>query len=370
MEKTFLKHKIVVGMSGGVDSSVAAVLLKEEGYDVIGVHMKYWSEKDEFELCDTGIVNNDPSKANACCSIDSLEDARRVCAKLEIPLYVVDLKGEFKKKIVDTYIEDLKIGLTPNACVICNRDVKFGLLMDYAESIGAEYVATGHYAQIYNDEKIDRYVLKKAVDENKDQSYFLSLLSQKQLSKIKLPLGTLTKDKVREIASQYGLVNSKRRDSQDLCFIANDYKTFVQKYAPSKSGDIILKESGKKIGTHDGLSLYTIGQRKGLSTIINKPLYVSFKDYGNNVLVVDYNAVNDNTKVILKDFNWIKIPNKNTKLNFVGRYQGIGRVVDSITHDGYDVVVGFNDSGVKFSAGQIGALYEGDILIGAGKIID
>ena len=363
-------------MSGGVDSSVAAILLKKQGYQVIGVHMKYWSEKDEVDICDNGIVNNDPSRANACCSLDSLEDARRVCAKLDIPLYVVDFKEKFKERIVNLFIEELKSGFTPNACVVCNRDVKFGLLLDYALSIGAEFVATGHYAQIFQtiNKELIHYGIKNAIDEKKDQSYFLSLLSQEQLSHIILPLGSLTKDKVREIALENGLVNSKRRDSQDLCFVSKDYKSFVQKYANPKPGNIILK-TGEIIGQHEGLVFYTLGQRKGLNTKINTPLYVYDKDFEHNDLIVDIAFEKDTSSIILKDFNSLNNQNNESyenldQLDFVGRYQGSRIQIKSIEISSDNRLnIRFFENQTKFANGQYGAIYRKDILMGAGKII-
>ena len=372
MDKAFSKKpKLVVGMSGGVDSSVAAVLLKEQGYAVIGVHMKYWSEKDEFDICENGIVNNDPSRANACCSLDSLEDARRVCAKLDIPLYVVDFKDEFKKRIVDVFLEELNAGFTPNTCVVCNRDVKFGLLLDYALSIGADGVGTGHYASVFYDETTSRYGLKKAIDERKDQSYFLSLLSQDQLSKIHLPLGEMTKDEVRAIAEKNGLVNSRRRDSQDLCFVAADYKSFVKKYTTMKPGDITLR-SGEKIGTHEGLHLYTTGQRKGVATKINEPLYVYFKDFETNKLVVDYSPPSSANEILLRDFNWVSSSNfaKNNSWDFVGRYQGVRNPIKDFNQEKHELRIEFSESKGSFASGQYGVIYSGDVLIGAGKIVN
>ena len=367
-------------MSGGVDSSVAAVLLQQQGYEVIGVHMKYWSEKDEITSCDTGIVNNDPSRANACCSLDSLEDARRVCAKLDIPLYVVDFKEKFKEKIVDLFIQELNSGFTPNACVVCNREVKFGLLLDYALSIGADMVATGHYAQIFHDEKTNRFGIKKAVDETKDQSYFLALLSQFQLSHILLPLGGMTKSEVRAIAAENGLVNSKRRDSQDLCFIGHDFKSFVGKYTDPIPGNIVLKD-GAIIGKHDGLVFFTLGQRKGIATSVNEPLYVYSKNFETNDLIVDYSRPSNMQEVILKDFNWLSLDQMeittepslqkewNSNIDFVGRYQGARNNISEINNQENGLKISFSEPKNTFATGQYGAIYQGDILLGAGKII-
>ena len=371
MKPKINNNKVVLGMSGGVDSSVAAVLLKEQGYQVIGVHMKYWSEKDEVNICDNGIVNNDPSRANACCSLDSLEDARRVCAKLDIPLYVVDFKDKFKQKIVDLFISELKSGFTPNACVACNRDIKFGLLLDYALSIGADKVATGHYAQVFYDNNYSRYGIKRAADLHKDQSYFLALLSQRQLSKIILPLGGLRKEVVREIAQQNELINAKRRDSQDLCFISNDYKSFVKKYADPKIGAIIFRPSGEVIGSHEGLVFYTLGQRKGINSKFNIPLYVYDKDFNKNELIVDTVINTDNMGIVLKGFNNLSIENFIflPNLDFVGRYQGESIRIDNLNFDSENLNIAFSNNNKKFANGQYGAIYQNDVLLGAGKIV-
>ena len=375
MSNNSVKHKrIIVGMSGGVDSSVAAVLLKKQGYEVIGVHMKYWSEKDEVSICDNGIVNNDPSKANACCSLDSLEDARRVCAKLNIPLYVVDFKEKFKEKIVDLFIEELNLGFTPNACVICNREIKFGLLLDYALSIGADGVATGHYAQIFLDPNSNRYGIKKAIDINKDQSYFLALLSQFQLEHILLPLGNLTKDQVRAIAVENELVNSKRRDSQDLCFIAKDFKTFAGKYTNPIAGAIRLKSNQQVIGQHLGLVFYTLGQRKGIETNLNIPLYVHSKDFETNDLIVDTVPAVSSNSITLHNFNYLSfatLDKSKTDIDFVGRYQGARNKILNIINDDISYLqINFEGTINSFASGQFGAIYKDDILLGAGKIIN
>jgi tRNA-specific 2-thiouridylase len=297
-----------------------------------------------------------------------LEDARRVCAKLQMPLYVVDFKDEFKKRIVDVFIDELKSGFTPNACVVCNRDVKFGLLMDYAVSIGVDYVATGHYAQIFYDNDSARFGIKKAVDDTKDQSYFLALLSQDQLKRVLLPLGGLTKDYVRQIARDHGLVNSKRRDSQDLCFVASDYRSFVKKYTEQKSGNIVLR-NGEIIGKHEGLIFYTVGQRKGVETKLNVPLFVYEKDFDNNDLIVDFTTRVDKDIIKLKEFNFLSESYfVGDGYVFVGRYQGTGLPIKNIENKDSAVSVRLNESGPAFSGGQFGAIYRGTTLIGAGKI--
>lgn len=362
------QKKVIIGMSGGVDSSVAAYLLKSQGYDVIGVHMKYWNEQDDIDINEQGIVSHISGRSNKCCSLESVEDARQVAMKIGIPIYVVDFKTEFKKRIVDYYIEQFEMGNTPNPCVICNRDVKFGLLMDYATKLGVDYVSTGHYARV---SKVDDYYhLLKAVDETKDQSYFLCLLSQTQLSKIILPLGDMSKDNVRKIATDQGLITARKHDSQDLCFVHEDYRSFLKKYLNNiKKGPITLSD-GRVIGEHKGLPLYTLGQRKGVETKLNVPLYVLSKNLESNTLVVgnvdDYNS----NEILIRNFNKIGFSTYQNDTDGVAlRYQGkISPIMQMTNINNNDVQLKLTVSTTGATPGQFAVIYNKDRCIGGGII--
>ena len=250
--------KVLLGMSGGVDSSVAAVLLQEQGYEVIGATMKLWeSECAEVE--------------GGCCSLSSTYDAKRVCDKLGIPHYTLNFKKEFEKNVIDDFIENYRMGRTPNPCIECNKFMKFDLFYKKAQELGCEYIATGHYAKTEYSEKYDTYVLKKSEAERKDQSYVLYNIPREIIGKVLFPLGGFkSKDEIRKIAEEHGLLVAHKPDSQEICFIPdNDYGSFLEKRLAGsndkmlKSGDITDK-SGKVLGKHKGLIHYTVGQRKGL----------------------------------------------------------------------------------------------------------
>lgn len=269
MKKINQKKKVLVAMSGGVDSSVAAKLLLDQGYDVIGFFLYFW--KDSDNSCDT---------ENKCCSPQALADARRVCDKIGIPLYTLDFKNEFKKEIVDDFLNEYGAGRTPNPCVRCNRFVKLGLLIEKARLLGFDYIASGHYARIIKNH------IAKAVDVKKDQSYFLYSLTPEQIQKLIFPLGELTKDQVRGLAKKYDLPTASKSDSQEVCFIAkNDLSGFLNRNLKLKTGDI-LDEKNKVLGKHKGLPLYTIGQRKGVDIGGVGPFYVTKKDFQKNILHV------------------------------------------------------------------------------------
>ena len=241
------KKTVVVGMSGGVDSSVAAALLKEQGYNVIGLFMNNWEEKDD----------------NGCCtSITDYEDVKRVCTKLGIPYYSVNFSQEYMDRVFSYFLQEYNSGRTPNPDVLCNREIKFGPFKEFAKTLGADYIATGHYAKA---EVVDgRVHLLKAKDLNKDQTYFLNQLSQEQLSNVLFPLGDLIKPDVRKIAEKYGLVTYDKKDSTGICFIGEKrFRQFLQNYLPAKKGKI-MDLDGNVVGEHDGVMFYTLGQRRGL----------------------------------------------------------------------------------------------------------
>jgi tRNA-specific 2-thiouridylase len=328
------KPLVVVAMSGGVDSSLAAFLLKEKGYEVIGITLKLWDYSE---------VGGDLYKDGRCCSLEAMNDARNVCQKLGIPHYVLDFKEKFKEKVINNFVEEYKKGRTPNPCIVCNTEIKWKLLWDKAKELGAEYLATGHYARIkylevdksfttptaglapHREEK--RFLLLKGVDSRKDQSYALWRLSQENLSKTIFPLGELTKKEVRELAKKYNLKTAFKEESQEICFVPdNDYQRFLKEWTSIRDKDSqeeinqihpgpIYDLNKKKIGEHKGIPFYTIGQRRGLKIALGKPLYVVKIDPDENAIYVGENKDLLKTTFIVSNLNWISIPELKDKLN-------------------------------------------------------
>lgn len=256
------RKRVIVGMSGGVDSSVTAALLKERGYDVIGVTLQ--------------LLQKEAEHLGGCCNITSVNDARRVAARLDIPHYTINLREPFKKNVIDHFVESYVTGMTPNPCVECNRYIKFGEMQKIAKDLGASHVATGHYVKVQKDRN-GNLRLYKGIDCNKDQSYFLYMLTQEELKTIMFPLGRYSKPKVREMAHKYQLVNADKADSQEICFVTkDDYKAFVENQVENselKTGNIVTSD-GSILGQHNGIHRFTIGQRKGLGISSAAPLYV------------------------------------------------------------------------------------------------
>lgn len=272
------KIRVVCAMSGGVDSAVSAAILVKEGFEVVGVFMKFWADKP---------VNNVCLPQNRCCSEESETRARKTALRLGIPFYVLDVRDEFKKLVVDRFIADVKMGLTPNPCVVCNQEIKFGLLINKALAMGAEFVATGHYAQIRKTRN-GIYHLLKGRDKAKDQSYFLWRLDQKQLGRVIFPVGCFEKSEVRELAKKWKLPGAFAPESQEVCFANGDINKFIEKYCGAKPGDIV-DGAGGIIGRHNGLWFYTIGQRKGIG-LSGGPFYAAKKDFRKNQLIVALSA--------------------------------------------------------------------------------
>ena len=279
--------RVVVGMSGGVDSSVAAALLQEQGYDVVGIMLRLWSEPAPG--ADDGV---ELVAENTCCSLESMADARRVAAQLGIPFYVINVERPFQQTIVDFFYEEYAAGRTPNPCLRCNRHIRFTLLLERALALGAEYLATGHYVRVDDDPATGLRRLRRGVDDAKDQSYVLHVLSQQQLRHALFPLGELTKPQVRAIAAERGLPVASKAESQDLCFVAaNDYRGFMRRYAEATGRAApqpgpIYDQAGSQVGRHEGLAYYTVGQRKGLGLAAREPLHVLRLDPERNALVV------------------------------------------------------------------------------------
>lgn len=285
--------RVVVAMSGGIDSSVAAALLKRAGFDVIGVFMKFWSEPSKDGL--VGVWNR-------CCSPEAEKRARLVSENLGIPFYILNLKKEFKKRIVDCFLKEYKAGLTPNPCVICNKEIKFNLLLKKALSLNADWIATGHYAKI--QKRKDGIHLFQGKDKKKDQSYFLWQLNQKQLNHVLFPVGDYTKTQVKNMAKKFKLPVSGISESMEICFIPSTINDFLKRHLKTKSGKIV-NTKGKTIGQHQGLVFYTIGQRKGIE-LSGGPFYVINRDFKKNFLIVSKNEKDLAQKeLIVKNVNWI-----------------------------------------------------------------
>jgi tRNA-specific 2-thiouridylase len=350
--------KVVVAMSGGVDSSVAAALLKEQGYEVIGVMLRLWSEPGKEDT-------------NRCCTPDSMAQARRVAAKLDIPFYVVDAKEVFHNTVVQYFLEGYARGETPNPCLVCNRQIRWTFLLDHALALGADYMATGHYARVRRGE--EGYQLLRAVDRSKDQSYVLHVLSQEKLSKALFPVGDYPKPEIRQIAEKYGLPTASRKDSQDLCFLAGeDYRSFLQRNAAEmlRPGEIVTQK-GVAIGQHDGLANYTIGQRKGLGIASPVPLYVLGKNPSTNTLVVGTQRELGSGELTARDVNWVsgQTPGEPFRAEVKIRYTA--REAEALVTPLSEgrAAVKFDAPQRDITAGQAAVFYHGDLLIGGGIIL-
>lgn len=341
------KPKVIVAMSGGVDSSVAAALLERAGFNVVGIFMKFWKEGKSGD--------------NRCCSVESEKLARAVAKKIGIPFYVVNVEKEFKKAVVDCFLKEYKNGNTPNPCVVCNKEIKFGFLINKALSLGADFIATGHYARIKNGK------LLKGVDEEKDQSYFLWQLSQKQLSRVLFPVGGYTKPEVRKLAKKFKLPTAETPESQEVCFVQNTINDFLNKHLKTKSGKIIDTE-GKVLGKHNGLWFYTIGQRRGLE-IPQGPYYVVSKDPKKNVLVVSKDK-NDllQREFMAKDVNWILTQRLPVNAEIKIRYKSnlVKAKVSSFGKNKVKVI--FQKKQPAVTPGQSAVFYKKEELLGGGVI--
>ncbi|NMM62832.1 tRNA 2-thiouridine(34) synthase MnmA [Clostridium sp. P21] len=354
-----MNKKVVIGMSGGVDSSVAAYLLKQQGYDVIGVTMQVWQEDEEYEAVEGG-----------CCSLSAVEDARRVAYKLDIPFYVMNFKDIFKKNVIDYFIDEYMNGRTPNPCVACNKFIKFDALLKKAMELGADYVATGHYAVV---EKHDnRYVLRRSEDDKKDQTYALYNLTQFQLEHTLMPCGVYKKEKIREIAKEIGLLVHNKKDSEEICFIPdNDHGRYIKKQVPNKvkPGNFVDK-AGNVLGRHKGIVYYTIGQRKGLGIAFGVPMYVTDINPLRNEVVLGSEKDIFKTDLIAKDMNFIPFDNLQGTMEIQAkvRYSAKPSRAWITALDNGRVKVEFENKQRAITKGQSVVFYNDDLLVGGGVI--
>ena len=350
-------------MSGGVDSSVAAQLLKNQGYEVTGIFLHFW--KDESALNTQG-----KAAENRCCSLESLQDARAVAGKIGIPLYTFDFSAPFKKAVVDNFLAEYAAGRTPNPCVICNKQIKIGRLLKYARSLGFDYVATGHYLKI--KKVVREYQLFRAKDKTKDQSYFLYTFTHEELKHLLFPLGNYTKPQVRKLAVKFGLKVAAKPESQDICFLSGPHNDFLKKYLTLKPGDIRLLGTEEKIGEHAGLPLYTIGQRRGLVGGTG-PYYVAKFDWRRNILYVVKNwneKILYGSDLIAKKVNWLsgQAPRRAFRCQAVIRYGHPVMPCVVTPKNKTEYLVKFTKPQRAITPGQSVVLYDKERVLGGGII--
>ena len=353
--------KVVVGMSGGVDSSVAAILLKNQGYEVIGLFMRNWDASLNNDILGNPTLNN-----NICPQESDYNDAKMVCEKLNIPLYRVDFVKEYWDYVFTYFLDELKKGRTPNPDIMCNKYIKFDMFAKKAKELGADYIATGHYARIKDGK------LLRGIDENKDQTYFLSQVSKEQLKNVLFPIGDLIKPDVRKIAEEYELITANKKDSTGICFIGErNFTNFLKNYLPNQFGDIIDIETNKKIGEHIGLMHYTIGQRKGLNIggTIDR-LFVVGKDLNKNILYVCLSGNNDyliSDSCIVEEVNWLE-DKKIDKCTAKFRYRQKDNDVSLKWLDDGNILVSYPQGVKSVTPGQACVFYLGDECLGGGII--
>ena len=353
----------LIAMSGGVDSSVAAWLTRKQGLRCIGGTLRLFSNEVLGE-----------NEESTCCSLDDVEDARSVAFRLGMPFYVFNAADRFRGDVMDKFVRCYEEGLTPNPCIDCNRHLKFDHLLQKALTLGCEYIVTGHYARICRDEATGRYLLRKALDPAKDQTYFLACLTQEQLRHIRFPLGELTKAEVRQIAEEQGFLNAKKRDSQDICFVPDgDYMAFLERYTGKHypAGNY-LDRSGKVVGTHRGAVAYTLGQRKGLGIALGEPVYVCAKDMARNTVTVGPNEALFRTALRADGWTWFPFPALTGPLRVKAKARSRMTEQPATVYPEENGLcrVEFDEPQRAITPGQAVVLYDGDTVLGGGTITE
>ena len=354
--------KALIAMSGGVDSSVAALLMQQKGYECVGATMKL------FENEQAGV-----KREKTCCSLDDVEDARSVAYRLHMPYYVFNFTANFEKEVMDRFVHAYENGWTPNPCIDCNRYLKFEKLYLRMQEMQMDTIVTGHYARVAYDETSGRYLLKKGLDGSKDQSYVLYNLTQEQLAHTQFPVGELSKHRVREIAEEHGFLNADKPDSQDICFVPDgDYEKFMEDFTGKRypAGDF-LDEAGRKVGTHKGAVRYTIGQRKGLGLAMGAPVYVCAKDMQANTVTVGPEKSLFDRIVYAEEVNWIAIPALTAPLRVTARtrYHQVEQAATVYPAGEDRFRLEFDEPQRAPTPGQAVVLYQGDVVLGGGTIV-
>ena len=352
---------VFVAMSGGVDSSVAALLLQQAGHKISGVNLRMFHNED---------LGQSPGKT--CCSLADAEDAGLVARRLGAPFYVFDVSQVFRSTVIRDFIEEYQNGRTPNPCAVCNRTVKFGALLNRVRVLGADYLATGHYARVEQDAATGRYLLKRGLDRSKDQSYFLYMLTQEQLAHTLFPLGGLEKTQVRQLAEAHGLVNAHKHDSQDICFVPDgDYAAFIERTvgSPSLPGNFV-DQKGQVLGHHRGIIRYTHGQHKGLGLSTSEPLYVLEKDAVSNTIRLGPDSDLWSQTLTAEQFNWVSIPEPTEPIAVTVKTRYSQREAAAIARSlpGGRCQVTFEEPQRAITPGQAVVLYQEEIVVGGGTI--
>ncbi len=355
-----LQMRVVAAMSGGVDSSVAAAMLHEDGHDVVGVSMQLYDQRDGA------------NEFGSCCSLDDLHDARRVASTIGIPHYIMNFERQFQEQVVSNFVEEYERGRTPIPCARCNSDLKFSTLLERATGLGSEFVATGHYAQVCKDRSTGRWILRRGADEQKDQSYFLWALTQDQLARAVFPIGGMSKEEVREFARRRGLPVAEKPDSQEICFVTDgDYASFVKSRAnePIEEGPL-LAEDGRLLGRHSGIHQFTVGQRKGLGLSSPTPLHVLAIRPTDRAVVVGPRSALERRRLTATGVNWIACDRPEAALRVSAqirhRHRASPGTVQATERD--RVTMEFDAPQAAITPGQAVVFYDGDVVVGGGWI--